>query len=144
MKEKEYPMPDDYNEKAARLVGFIETRDKVRAAFKDMTSDQRRTAQESLKILNQSIESLEKYLAETYETYQKKRRLEERQERAAERGMRTVQEIYIGVKHLEPEKLETFTKILEPLSPEEREEFFDGVAILEATRLDEILTGNKS
>ena len=144
MKQKEYPMPDDYNEKSAQLVKFIETREKIQAAFKDMTPEQRRAVQEPLKTLNESIESLEKYLAETYEVYQKKHRAEEEQENLLDKGMRAAQEIYITLKHRKPEKLEEFTKVLEPLSPEEREEFFDGVAILEATELDKILNGEKS
>ena len=78
MNEKEYPIPDDYNEKSAQLLEFIETREKIQAAFKDMTPEQRRAAQEPLKVLDEGIESLEKYLAETYEAYQKKRRIEER------------------------------------------------------------------
>ena len=55
-----------------------------------------------------------------------------------------MQEIYIAIKHRKPEKLEEFTKSLEPFTPEEREEFFDGIAILEATELDKILNGEKS
>ena len=144
MNEKEYPMPDDYKEKSAQLLEFIETRDRVLAAYKDMTPEQRRAVQEPLKTLNESIESLEKYLAETYEAYQKERRIEKEKEKAIDRGMRAAQVIYITIKHRQPEKLEEFTKVLEPLSPEEREEFFDGVAILEATELDEILGENQS
>lgn len=144
MNEKEYPMPDDYNEKSAQLVEFIETRDKVQAAFKDMTPEQRRAAQEPLKTLNESIEALEKHLAVLYEAYQKERRAEEKKNKSGNELMRKMQIMYIFVKQRMPEKLDKFTKNLDNLSPEQREEFFDGVAILETQNLDELLAEEKS
>lgn len=144
MSEKEYPVDEDYNKYAERLLDFIDTRDRVLAAMKDMTPAQRREVKVPLKVLNESIEELETHLAEQYEVHQKERRVEDEQTRLIDKGFRTAQELYIVIKHCKPEKLEEFTKCLDPLSFEDREEFFDGVAILEATKLDEILTGKKS
>jgi hypothetical protein len=143
MNEKEYPMPDDYNEKAARLVEFIETRDRVLAALKDMTPEQRRAVQEPLKTLNESIETLEKHLAVLYEAHQKEHRAEEKKNKSGNELMRKMQIMYIFVKQRMPEKLDKFTKNLDNLSPEQREEFFDGVAILETQDLDELLAEGK-
>lgn len=139
MSEKEYPMDEDYNEKSANLIRFVEKRDKVLAAVKHMTPEQRRAVQEPLKILNESIEALEEYLAEAYEEHQRELRAEKEKKEIFKRMRRKMHELYIVMKHQFPEKLEEFTKCLDPMSPEQREDFFDQVAILEATELDEIL-----
>lgn len=141
MKEKEYPMPDDYKQYVAQLLDFIEMRDEFLVTMKDMTPEEIREVQEPLKVLNENIEGLERDLADRYEAYQKERRVEEEQIRIINIGLRKLQELYILIKHLKPEELEEFTKTLEPFSSEERKEFFDGVAILEAQNLDEILAG---
>jgi len=143
MSEKEYPMPDDYNEYVARLLDFIEMRDEVLVTMKDMTPEERREVQEPLKVLNDNIEGLERDLAGRYEAYQKERRIEEEQTRIINTGLRKLQELYILIKHHKPEELKEFTKTLEPFSPEEREEFFDGVAILETRNLDDVLAKYK-
>jgi len=139
MSEKEYPMDDDYNKYAEQLLDFIDTRDRVLAAMKDMTPEQRREAQEPLKVLNESIEKLEEGLAGYHEAHQKAHRAEERKNEIGDDVWQRMLVMYVFVKQRMPEKLDQLTKNLDNLSPEVREEFLDQAALLEKYDLDDLL-----
>lgn len=139
MNEKEYPMSDEYNEYAAQLLDSIDMRDRVLAAMKNMTPEQRREVQETLKVVNENIEDLEKSLAKQYEAYQMERRAEERKNELGNDLWRRMLMMYVVIKHRMPEELDKFTKNLDNLSPEGREEFLDQVAIMETYDLDNLI-----
>ena len=139
MNEKEYPMDEQYNKYAEQLLDFIDTRDRVLAAMKDMTPEQRREAQEPLKVLNESIEKIEEHLAKYYKAHQTEQRAEERQNESGDDVWRRMLVMYVFVKQRMPEKLDEFTRNLENFSPEVKEEFLDQAAIMETYDLDELL-----
>lgn len=139
MKEKEYPAGETYNKYAAQLLEFIETRNRVLAALKDMTPEQRFQAREPLKVLNESIEKIEEHLATYYQAHQKEQRAEERKNELGDDVWRRMLVMYVFVKQRLPEKLDELTRNLDALSPEVREEFLDQAAILETYDLDELL-----
>lgn len=139
MSEKEYPMDDEYKKYTEHLLHFIETRERVLAAMKDMTPEQRREAQEPLKVLNESIEKLEEALSKYDEAHRKERAAEEKINEKGDDLWRRMLVMYVFVKKRMPEKLDEFTKNLDNLTPEVREEFLDQAAIMETYDLDELL-----
>jgi hypothetical protein len=139
MNEKEYPADENYDKYAEQLLDFIDTRDRVLAAMKDMTPEQRREAQEPLKVLNESIEKIEEHLAEYDKARRKERRAEERENELADDVWRRMLIMYVFVKQRMPEKLDEFTKNLENFSPEVKEEFLDQAAIMETYDPDDLL-----
>lgn len=139
MNEKEYPMDENYNKYAGQLIDFIDTRDRVLAAIKDMTPEQRRKVQEPLKVLNESIEKIEEHLATYYKAHQKEQRAEEKKNELGDDVWRRMLVMYVFVKKRMPEKLDNFTKKLDNFTPEVKEEFLDQAAIMETYDLDDLL-----
>lgn len=142
MKQKEFPMPDDYNKQAAKLVELLEIRDKINEQIEFMTPEQRRQFVKDSAELEKKIDSYETLLGGQYEVYQLLRLVETEIEKIDARMLVRIQKFFIFLKHrAPPEKLAEFVEIINILPPEERENFYDQAAILEATELDEILTG---
>ena len=139
MSQKEYPMDEDYNKYAAQLLEFIDTRDRVLAAMKDMTPEEKREVKEPLKVLNENIEKLEEGLAKYHEAHRKEHRAEERKNEIGDDVWQRMLVMYVFVKQRMPEKLDQLTKNLDTLSPEVREEFLDQAALLEKYDLDDLL-----
>lgn len=140
MNEKDYPMPDSYNKQSARLLELLELRDKINKQLEFMTPEKRRETVEKSAELDKKINDFETLIATHYQAYQLSRAFQAEMERIDARQMVRIQKMYICLKHRAPkEKFDEFVEIVDTLSPEERENFYDQVAILEATRLDEIL-----
>lgn len=141
-------MPDEYKQQLVHLTEFIETRDQFRRQISDglargvrVSAADKALVDQKLREMDKVIDNLERMLAEEYERYQAEM-AKEAEMIDKGKDMRELQKhIYIIIKHTEPHLLESFTKNLDPLTPDEREQFFDEVAILEATRLNEILSG---
>lgn len=141
MKEKEYPMPETYNKALASLANLIEARDKYAARLKYTAPDYLETARKTLAELNKAIEEGEAKMAAEYEDYQKTCREDEESDKEWEQKMRKAEMMYVFFKHRMPDQLYELEKpILEYVAEyDDVEAFHDRIAILEATKLDEIL-----
>jgi len=137
---EEYPMPDTYNKQTAQLLELFDIREKINEQLEFMTPEQRRQYAEKSAELDKKIEDFETQIATHYQAYQLSRLFQAEMEKIDARQMVRIQKLYIYLKHRAPkEKFDEFVEIVNTLSPEERENFYDQAAILEATRLNEIL-----
>lgn len=150
MDQKEYEMPEEYKKNLAHLTEFLEAREGYREQIRDasargvrVSAADKAMVDEKLREFDQIIDTLEKGLADEYERYQAEKAKEAELSEKIAQGTEAVKHLYIIIKHQKPHLLESFTQCLDPLTPEEREEFFDEVAILEATQLDAILNGEE-
>lgn len=137
-------MPDDYKQALADLTGFIEERDELAKTLKLLPPEESKEGQRLLALFDEKIERCEQALAIEYEAHQKQCRAEENQDEIVEDMKLRMQMVYIYIKHRIPAKLEEITAaLLNDYTPEEEQEFYDRVAILEATRLEEIIAEDK-
>jgi len=148
MSRQEFEMPEEYKKNLAHLTDFLETREGYRAEIKaalargvKVSPGDQAMVDEKLREFDRIIDGLEKSLAEEYERYQTEKAKEAAISENIAEGMDAMKRLYIMMKHGKPDLLEEFTKCLDPLTPEDREQFFDEVAILESTKLDAILKG---
>ena len=148
MKQKEYEMPEEYKRNLAHLTDFLEAREGYREQIREASARGVRVSpadkamvDEKLREFDQIIDNLEKGLAKEYERYQAEQAHNAEIADIMDKSWEAQKRIYIIIKHQKPHLLESFTETLEPLTDEDREQFFDGVAILEATKLDAILKG---
>lgn len=144
MNDKVYEMEDDYKQTLADWLKAVELRDEFVETIKLAPPEMRRESQRHLAEMNKYIEETEALLAAAYEAYQKFCRKEEELAEMNERITIKLEEKFICLKHYLPEKLaEMEAKLFTGWSPEHIEEFYDRVAIREATELKEILAANK-
>jgi hypothetical protein len=137
-------MEDDYKERVTDLLKAIETRDELAESIKIAPPEMRREGQAILAEMNKDIDTVEAALADAYEAYQKFRRKEEELGEMNDQITVRLEEIFICIKHLAPELFaEMETKVFNGWSPENIQEFYDRVAIREATELEEIIAKNK-
>jgi hypothetical protein len=141
MSKTEYEMPDEYNRNMATLLEFIEARERYRKELAVippwMNGDEVRN---TLAELDKTIETIETALAKEYEEFQAQKSNEVIISKAVADGWEAAKKIYIGIKHQKPHTLDKFVKqCIDPMPDELREKFYDEVAIMEATQLDEIL-----
>ena len=148
MEQKEYEMPEEYKKNLAHLTDFLEAREGYRAQIREglargvrVSAADKSMVDEKLREFDSVIDGLEKLLAEEYERYQTEKAKEAEISEKIAQSRELQRHLYIIIKHQKPHLLESFTQCLDPLTPEEREEFFDEVAILESTKLDAILKG---
>ena len=141
--EKEYPMPESYKEQTAQLLKLLDIRDKIDEQREFMTPEKRRETAEKSTELDKKIDDFENQIAAHYEIHQLLRTIEAEMEKIDARQMIRIQKMYVWLKRRAPkEKFDEFVEIVNTLSPEEKENFLDQVAILEATKLGEILGGD--
>lgn len=141
MSKIEYEMPEEYNKNMAILLDFIEARERYREELKVIppwiNGDEVRKAMAQL---DESIEKIETALAKEYEDFQAQKSNEAKVSKAIADAWEASKKIYIGIKHQKPQLLEKFvTQCIDPIPDELREKFYDEVAVMEATQLDEIL-----
>ena len=148
MANKEYEMPAEYKQNLAHLADFIDARDQFKQQIRDglargvrVSAADKALVDEKMLDMEKVIDNLERMLAEEYDRYQAEQAREADISTKLDEGNELAKQLYIIIKHTQPHLLESFTKTLDPLLPEEREQFFDEVAILEATKLKEILNG---
>ena len=140
MSDKVYEMDDHYNQGVAALLEFIKQRDELAENLKIAPPELIPEGQQLLADMDKRIEDYEAALAREYETYQNKCRAEENVENMNETILERMAMVYIYFKHRIPEKLEELEAIvLNNNTPEEAQAFYDRVAILEATKLEEII-----
>lgn len=136
MKEKEYPMDDDYNQKLQFLTELIAERDKLRKKLIVLSPAARAKILQALDEFDEAIERCEQALANQYEAHQKLCRAEEKRDSMAEDLAQRMKMVFIYIKYRHPEKLEEIrAALLNDFTPEEEQEFYDGVAELEAADL---------
>lgn len=144
MTHKEYEMPDEYKYQLASLTEFYADRERFAKALPEIEPHLLEQYKRKMRELDKAIEDLEKMLAEQYERHQAEMAKEALLQKSLKEAWELTKHIYIIIKHQTPHLLEGFTtECLAPLTPEEREEFFDEVAILETNNLDAILNGEK-
>ena len=141
MTQKEFEMPDDYKANLAHLTQFLDDRERLSQQIKDLPPHLLSEATVQLRKFDEIIDGLEKELAAEYERHQAAMAREVVITEKSDEMMERMKEAYIIIKHQTPHLLESFTTCLDPLTPEDREQFLDDVAILEATKLDAILNG---
>lgn len=141
-------MHDDYKRGLAHLAEFLEAREGYRKTIREahargvqVSAADKALVDEKLREFDRVIDSLESSLAKEYDRYQAEMAKEEEITKQLAEAREITKRIYIIIKHQQPELLESFTKNLDPLTPEDREQFFDEVAILESTNLQAILNG---
>lgn len=139
MAEKVYEMYEEYSKRAAYLLKMIEARDLLIKSIKNTPVHQRAAKQSALNEANQNIESFESDLAEEYEAYQEKCRIDE----YVKTVDRFLEKVFIQTKYCLPEKFEELkTALFNVMTEEQIIDFEDRIAILEATRLDDFIGEN--
>ena len=142
MQPKYDEMPEEYRQNAAKLAEFLEDREKYRAALKVMPPRPHAKLKAELPKFDRTIDKLETLLAKEYERIQAEKAKDAKITEQVDDLWEKSKHIYIIIKHETPHLLESFTKqVLGPMPDDMREEFLDGVAILETTKLDAILKG---
>ena len=148
MQKKEYEMPEEYQKSLAHLADFLEAREGYRKQISEglargvqVSAADKALVDATLRDFDKTIDELETALAKEYDRYQAEMAKEEKISESVNRAWEATKRLYIIIKHQNPDKLESFTKCLDPLTDEQREQFFDEVAILESTNLQVILNG---
>lgn len=144
MTQIEYEMPEEYKYQLAKLTEFYADRERFAKELPNVEPRMVGEFKRQLSELDGVIESLEKTLAEQYERHQSEMAKEALIEENVNEGWEAVKRFYITIKHQTPHLLESFTaECLDPLTPEEREQFLDDIAILETNNLAAILNGKE-
>jgi hypothetical protein len=139
MSEKEYEMDDDYKRAAAFLVEQIAERDEFAEKLKLLPPEARPEALRLLAELDKAIERGEQALANEYEAYQNKCRLEEKRDRAFDDLMNSLSGAYVHAKYRNPDLLPKLDEVIDNMEPDEAKEFYECVARHEAGDLVRII-----
>jgi predicted RND superfamily exporter protein len=139
MKQKEYPMDEDYNRALAFLTEQIAERDEMVKQLKFLPPEARPEALRLLDELNKAIERGEQALANEYEAFQNQRRLEEEEEVLLDEVMERMSGAYVHVKYRNPEMLPQMEAIINNMPPEESKAFYERAAQHEAGDLVRII-----
>jgi len=139
MKQKEYPMDEDYNRAAAFLAEMIAERDDMVRVIKDLPPEARPEALRLLAEFDKAIEEREQKLADEYEATPNYRRLEEERDKAFDDLTEGLAGSFVHIKYRHPEKLHEFEAIINNMEPEDAQNFFDRAAILESGDLIRII-----
>lgn len=140
--KKVYEMSAEYKNYLEKLAYLIDERDRFAKIIPTLPPDLQIEAMPKLRDLSEAVENLEQQMADEYEQYQKQsREIEERKNEARSKLMEKMQRIFIVAKHkFEPEKFAEFEKgVTKNMSPEDREIFYDHIAIRESYDLENIL-----
>lgn len=140
---------EEYEQNLAKLTECLEAREQYRADIKaaklrGMVVPPHLEAEvnETLKKFDEAIDKIEGMLGEEYERILADRAEEAEITELAADAWEMTKHTYIIIKHTTPHLLDSFTKqVIDPMDDEDREDFLDGVAILEATKLAAILKG---
>lgn len=144
MKDTVYEMSDDYKKAVEDLLGFIELREELAKTLKTALPERVRELHELLAEMDKSIDTCEAALADQYEAYQNKCRAEEELDEMSAEAEKRVEMVFIYFKHRHPEKfVELKTTLFAKWTDEEIQDFYDRVAIREATELEEIIAENQ-
>ena len=126
-------MDEDYNRALKFLTEQIAERDEMLEQIILLPPKARPEGLRLIDELNKAIESGEQALANEYEATQDLRRKEEERDNLLEDLLERMKGVFIHIKYRHPEKLEEMTTaLLKDYTPEEKQEFYDDIAILEA------------
>lgn len=143
-KIKEYEMPDEYKQNLLKLTEMIEARDAYAREMPNVPPEKRAEAASALADFTDAINKTEQLLADEYEQFQSEKRRQDGIDDAIARGMEATEKLFIIIKHQKPHLFEEFKKIvIQDMTFEEEQEFYDRIAVLEATKLKDILTGKE-
>lgn len=140
MKEKEYPMNENYNQALKFLTEKIAERDQLREQIKLLPPADRPEGLRLLAELDKSIERSEQALANEYEATQNLRRSEEKRDEAYDDLVEGLAGSYVHVKYRNPEILEQFEETINNMPPDEAEAFYARAARFEAGDLISIIS----
>lgn len=139
MKQKEYPMGENYNQALQFLTDQIAERDKLKKQLIILSSKERPKVMRLLDELDKVIERSEQALAEEYEATQKVFRLEEERDEQLDDLVRSLAGAYVHVKYRNPEMLAEMEAKINNMPPEQAQQFYDCAARLEAGDLIRII-----
>lgn len=139
MKQKEYPMDEDYNRAAAFLAEMIAEREEMAEVIKNLPPDARPEALRLLSDLDKAIEEREQKLAKEYEAAQKYYRAVDERDEVFDELVSRLAGAYVHVKYRNPEILAEMEATINNMPPEQAQEFYDCAAILEAGDLIRII-----
>ena len=135
-------MPIEYQENLQKLAEMIESRDEYERLLPTLPPDVRAEALPHLRDLNSAIENLEQKMADEYERFQAEKRREDKISQLVAKATSAVEKLFIIIKYQVPHLFEEFKAVAtQGLTDDEVQEFYDRIAILEATKLEEILAG---
>ena len=118
---KEYPMPADYLLAVERLTKKLAERDQIEADIKRLPPKSRPKHLAALAEFDKRIEDYENSLAEEYDLYQKKYRLEEKYEAKMTELSEMMDEILADMKIKDPELYEKITASFDEIEEAEAE-----------------------
>jgi hypothetical protein len=141
MNEIEYEMPQDYQDSLAFVMDLIEECDAFRRQIPTLPPWVNvEEARAKLAEMEKAIDKAEELLANEYNAYQAHEKAKADLDETNKEVLIRMQMVYIYYKHRIPDKLEEIkAAALNGFTPEEIQDFYDGVAILEATQLEEII-----
>jgi len=139
MKQKEYPMDEEFNRAAAFLAEMIAEREGMVKDIKLLPPDARPEALRLLAEFDKAIEEREQKLAEEYEATQKYQRAVDERDKAFVDLTEGLAGSYVHIKYRHPEKLHDFEAIINNMEPDDAQYFFDRAAILESGDLIRII-----
>jgi nitrate reductase beta subunit len=141
MSDIKYEMPQDYQDSLNVVLDLIEERDAFKKQIPVLPPWVNvEEARSKLAELDDVIEKAENALAAEYNAYQAHKKAEAELNKVNKEALLRMQMMYIYFKYRIPDKLEDVkAAALNGFTDEEIQEFYDGVAILEATKLEEII-----
>ncbi|CAN5318520.1 hypothetical protein BH10ACI1_BH10ACI1_17230 [soil metagenome] len=133
VEKKEYELPAEYQQQLKILTQLIENRDNAVREMPNLPPDVRTKAIPALNNFNKQIENIEQALADEYNRYQAEKQRKANISDSIERGMKSIVELFIIMRREKPRLFKKFKKIvIQDMTPEEEQDFYDRVAIREA------------
>ncbi len=134
-------MDDDYKRAVADLLELIGARDYLAESLKNAVPEMLSEGRRLLDAANKKIEACEAALEREYEAHQNACRAREELDASLSDIQKSMEASFIYAKHrLPPEQFGKIkAAILDNRTPAEQQEFYDRIAILEATRLEEFI-----
>lgn len=139
MKQKEYPMNEDYNQALKFLTEQIAERDEMVEQLKLLPPEAQPEGRRLLSELNKAIEKGEQALANEYEAYQNQRRAEEERDKVFDELAEGLAGSYVHVKYRNPEMLPQLDAVIADMPPDEAKAFYERAARLETGDLVRII-----
>ncbi len=139
MKQKEYPMDENYNQALVFLTEQIAERDEMVEQLKFLPPKAQPEGRRLLRELNKAIERGEQALANEYESYQNLRRVEEERDTKFEELAESMAGAYVHAKYRNPEMIEGLDEVIADMPPEEAKDFYERAARIEAGDLIRII-----
>lgn len=147
---KVYEMPPEYNEHLRLLTELLEEQERYEKLLPTLPPEVRAEAMPHIAALKESVGELEQKMADEYEDFQERQHELEKGERkkrlAGARLQEYLERMFIVLKHkAEPAIFEKFEKsVMSKMSFEDREAFYDDIALRESYDLENILANPNS